>query len=77
MRKKLSVEDKRNTFIGIKVKQDIKAKITFISGREAHPISTQINLILEDYIQRYFEDNHINWEEYDPRQDKEGRENDE
>lgn len=74
MRRKLSAEDKRGSLIGIKVRRDIKAKIAFISEREAHPMSTQINLILENYIQQYFTDNQINWEEYAPRYEKEGRE---
>lgn len=75
MRKKLNADDKRGSLIGIKVRKELKEKIQFISGREAHPMSTQINIILEEYASRYFSENQINWEEYAPQQNaKEGRE---
>lgn len=67
MRKKLDPVDKRGSLIGIKVRQETKDKIQFISDREARRMSSQINLILEEYIERYFDKNHINWQEYAPR----------
>lgn len=67
MRKKLDADDKRGSLIGIKVRKELKDKIQFISEREARPMSTQINIILEDFVLRYFEENHINWQEYAPQ----------
>lgn len=67
MRKKLNPVDKRGSLIGIKVREETKNKIQFISKREARCMSTQINVILEEFIERYFDENHINWHEYMPR----------
>lgn len=71
MRKKLDAVDKRGSLIGIKVRQEIKDKIQFISEREGRPMSTQINTILENFVHRYFKENHINWQEYAPQDKKE------
>lgn len=65
MRKRISPEDKRSKIIGIKVKESIKSQIEFISEREARPMSTQINIILENYITEYFEKYNINWSDYE------------
>ena len=54
---------KRTSTIGIKVKPITKAKIEFIAEREARPMSTQINIILEKYIEDYFKREGIVWEE--------------
>lgn len=67
MRPRLNPNDKRNCLIGIKVKRETRDKLEFIAEREAHPLSTQIDLILKDYIDRYFEIAKINWEEYAPQ----------
>ena len=48
--------EKRTEFIGIKVTPTIKAQIEEIAQREARPVSSQINLILEHYIKNYFSD---------------------
>lgn len=48
--------EKRTELIGIKVTPTTKAQIEEIAQREARPVSSQINLILESYIKRYFED---------------------
>lgn len=71
MRKKLDPVDKRGDLIGIKVKKETKDKIQFISGREDRRMSSQINLILEEFIERYFDENNINWQEYAPRRTNE------
>ena len=64
MRPRLAPNNKRTAQIGIKVKKETKDKLEFIAGREAHPVSTQIDIILKDYINRYFTDNRIDWSEY-------------
>ena len=64
MRKKMNETDKRDSLIGIKVKKDTKEKIHFISEREARPMSTQINMILEDFIEKYFQEQDIHWEDH-------------
>lgn len=55
MRKKMETTEKRNSFIGIKVKTETRNKLEYISEREAHPISTQIDIILKEYIEKYFQ----------------------
>ena len=47
--------EKRTEMIGIKVTPTTKAQIEEIAQREARPVSSQINLILEKYIKDYFE----------------------
>lgn len=64
MRNKLDSTQKRSQMIGVKVKPDTKEKLEFIAGREARPLSTQIDIILKDYIDNYFKIAKINWEEY-------------
>jgi len=64
MRPKLNSTEKRNQMIGVKVKQETKEKLEFIAQREARPLSTQIDIILKDYIESYFNIAKINWEEY-------------
>lgn len=54
---------KRTSTIGIKVKPITKEKIEFIAEREARPMSTQINIILEKYIDEYFKKEGIEWAE--------------
>lgn len=67
MRLKLDADSKRASLIGIKVKKETKEKIQFISDREARPMSTQINIILENFIENYFQKQNIKWEEYAPK----------
>ena len=74
MRRKLSINEKRNAQIGVKVKCETKEQLEFIAEREAHPLSTQIDIILKKYIQEYFSKNDINWLKYAPQ--KEGEIND-
>lgn len=64
MRPKMNEADKRISQIGIKVKADTKNKIRFISEREGHPISTQINLILEQFVADYADKHGIRWEDF-------------
>lgn len=64
MRPKLNEADKRISQIGIKVKADTKNKIRFISEREGHPMSTQINLILEQFVADYASKNGIRWNDF-------------
>lgn len=64
MRKKLPAEDKRSQHIGIKVKKVTKQKLELIADREDRPLSTQIDIILTDYVEKYLAENKINWSEY-------------
>ena len=73
MRKKLSENEKRNTMIGVKVQAETKRKLEFIAEREDHPMSTQIDIILKNYIKDYFKENNLKWSEYDHK--KEGNKN--
>lgn len=65
MRKMLPEDKKRNKIIGIKTTEEVKRKLQFISDREDRPMSSQLNLVLENYIAEYFTKNKINWEEYE------------
>ena len=69
MRKKLGKNEKRNAQIGIKVQIETKRKLEFIAKREAHPLSTQIDIILKSYINEYFEKNDLKWSEYAPQEE--------
>ena len=64
MRPKLNENEKRICQIGIKVKKDIKNKVKFISEREGRPMSTQINHILEQFVDDYAAKHGINWDEF-------------
>ena len=64
MRPKLNENEKRICQIGIKVKKDIKNKVKFISEREGRPMSTQINHILEQFVEDYAAKHGINWDEF-------------
>lgn len=72
MRPRLNANEKRNCLIGIKVKKETRQKLEFIAAREAHPLSTQIDLILCEYIENYLKISKINWNEYKPDDEKEG-----
>ena len=63
MRKPLSKTEKRGQIIGIKVKNETKEKIQYLSGMEDKPMSTFINDILEKYIDNYTKYHKINWNE--------------
>ena len=54
MRKKLPEGQKRDQIIGIKVTEATKKQLQFIAKREATPMSTTIDNILQEYIERYF-----------------------
>ena len=62
MRKKLAADIKRNSQIGIKVKNITKEQLEYIAGREDLTLSTLINQILVDYIENYFKIAKIKWE---------------
>lgn len=62
MRKKIEPNKKRSVIIGIKVKQETKEKIKYLSEVEAEPISTYINRILENHIEAHTKLHRINWE---------------
>ena len=70
MRAKKNEEDKRAKFIGIKVKNETRKQIEFISEREQRPISTQINIALEKFIKEYFNQNKINWTDYQRKEEE-------
>ena len=65
MRKMLPENEKRNKIIGIKTTEEVKRKLQFISDREDRPMSSQLNIVLENYIDQYFTKNKINWKEYE------------
>ena len=54
MRKKLPEGAKRDQIIGIKVTETTKKQLQFIANRECTPMSTTIDRILQEYIDRYF-----------------------
>ena len=62
MRKKLPINEKRNSYIGIKVQQKTKEQLDYIADREDSPVSTLINTILKEHIDRYFKIAKIDWE---------------
>ena len=70
MRKKLKQTEVRESQIGIKVRKETKDQILFISKREARPMSTQINLILEEFIADYFKTHAIEWKEFELSEDE-------
>ena len=71
MRKKLSVEEKRNSYIGIKVQPKTRKQLEYISKRDATPISTLIDIILKKHIEDYFRIAKINWDKLS-EEEKEG-----
>ena len=54
MRRKLPEGQKRDQVIGIKVTKTTKNQLNFIADRECTPLSTTIDNILQEYIDRYF-----------------------
>lgn len=62
MRKKLPGNEKRNSYIGIKVQQKTREQLNFISKRDVIPVSTLIDGILKDYVDSYFKIAKIDWE---------------
>lgn len=44
---------KRVCMIGIKVTEDTRDKIEYLAGRDNRPISSFINLILQNYLTQY------------------------
>ena len=61
MRKKLIPEEKRSIIIGIKVKPEVKEKLTYLSEAEATKLSTYINNILEEHIKTVTKICKIDW----------------
>ena len=66
MRPRLSENERRDCLIGIKVKKETRQKLEFIADREARPLSTQIDMILKEYMDNYFRIAKIDWNEYKP-----------
>ena len=66
MRQRLNENERRDNLIGIKVKKETRQKLDFIAEREARPLSTQIDIILKEYIESYFRIAKIDWQEYKP-----------
>lgn len=71
MRKRLSENEKRNNYIGIKVQSKTREQLEFISDRDKTPISTIIDQIIKDYIESYFKIAKINWDSL-PEDEKRG-----
>lgn len=65
MRPRIEPEDKRTVIIGIKTKEVTKKRIKWISERDGRPMSSQINMILESYIENYLRDHGISYTEID------------
>ena len=63
MRKKLNNNEKRNSFIGVKVQSKTRSQLNYIADREATPVSTLIDTILKDYIANYLKIAKIQWED--------------
>lgn len=62
MRQKLPPEEKRNSPIGIKVKTITREQLDYIASLEGTPLSTHIDNVLKDHIDKYFTSHKINWE---------------
>ena len=73
MRKKLPINEKRNSYIGIKVQQKTREQLDYIAKREDCPVSTLINTILKQHIETYFKIAKIDWETL-PEDEKRGGE---
>lgn len=63
MRPRIEPENKRTVIIGIKTKEITKKRIKWISDRDGRPMSSQINMILEEYIEKYLKDNNLKYED--------------
>lgn len=68
MRPKMGINEKRGSQIGIKVQNDTKKQLKYIADREQVTLSTLIDIILKDYIKRYFQISKINWEKLPPEE---------
>ena len=44
---------KRICMIGIKVTEDTRDKIEYLAGRDSRPISSFINIVLQNYLTQY------------------------
>ncbi len=44
---------KRTCMIGIKVTEETRDKIEYLAGRDNRPISSFINLVLQNYLAQY------------------------
>lgn len=53
---------KRICLIGVKVTEETKKKIQYVSEREQRPMSSLINIILEKYLQEYKEKEDVDWD---------------
>lgn len=54
---------KRVEMIGVKVTPETKKKIQYVSDREQRPMSSLINIIIEEYLNKYQIKNDIDWED--------------
>lgn len=54
---------KRIEMIGVKVTPETKKKIQYVSEREQRPMSSLINIIIEEYLKKYEIVNDIDWED--------------
>lgn len=68
MRRKLPANEKRNSIIGIKVKEETRKQLNYIAEREGHTLSTCIDIILRKQIEEYFEIHKINWDDLPPEE---------
>ena len=68
MRKKLPIDEKRSSIIGVKVKPETRAQLEYIAAREAEKLSTHIDRILKAHIQQYFSTYRIKWDELTPEE---------
>ena len=49
--------------IGVKVTEETRKKIEFVADREQRPMSSLINILIEQYLKDYEAKNNINWED--------------
>lgn len=65
---------KRTCMIGIKVTEETRDKIEYLAGRDNRPISSFINLILQNYLVQYdiFKDEEWKIDLQEQRKQKEG-----
>ncbi len=54
---------KRTCMIGIKVTEDTRDKIEYLAGKDKRPISSYINLILQNYLSQIDDFNSNEWKD--------------
>lgn len=54
--------EKRQYMIGVKVTKETRKRIEYVADREQRPMSSLINIWIEENLQKYKEKEGIEWE---------------